>query len=73
MNAPTFPADLTWVLRLHAPDAAPQTAAACCGQLEHVLSGRRHDFDDAAALLACLRHEQGEVQRAAPATAGRRP
>ena len=28
------------------------------GRLEHVLSGRRHDFDNASGLLACLACEQ---------------
>ena len=27
------------------------------GRIEHVLSGRRHDFDSGAALLACLLSE----------------
>jgi hypothetical protein len=38
-------------------------AAGLPGRIEHVLSGRRHDFDSAAALLACLRHELHEVCR----------
>jgi hypothetical protein len=57
------PSDRSWVLRLH-----PGEPDRCAGQLEHVLSGRCHDFDDADALLACLRHEQHEVQRRAGAT-----
>ncbi len=28
------------------------------GRLEHVLSGRLHDFDDGAALVGCLVREQ---------------
>jgi hypothetical protein len=43
------------VLRLVAD---PSDSERLAGRLEHVPSGRRHDFDDAAALLACLRHEQ---------------
>jgi len=31
-----------------------------------VLSRRRHDFDDGAALLACLAHEQLQVARTPP-------
>jgi hypothetical protein len=44
-----------YVLRLVADPSDPDRLA---GRLEHVPSGRRHDFDDASALLACLRHEQ---------------
>lgn len=58
MNHPPCLVDLTWVLRLHR--TAP---GACCGQIEHVLTGRCHDFDDAEGLLACLRLEQHEVAR----------
>jgi hypothetical protein len=58
MNCPPPPADRTWVLRLHGTEPG-----GCCGQLEHVLSGRCHDFDHAEALLACLRLEQREVAR----------
>jgi hypothetical protein len=50
-----------YVVRLLAAPAG--TATRLCGQLEHVLSGRRHDFDDGHALLACLRHEQRQVLR----------
>jgi hypothetical protein len=38
--------------------ALPQQAGRLAGRLEHVLSGRRHDFDDGPALLACLALEQ---------------
>jgi hypothetical protein len=31
------------------------------GRLEHVMSGRRHDFDSGAALLGCLEQEQTHV------------
>lgn len=31
------------------------------GRLEHVLSGRRHDFANGPALLACLAFEQQQV------------
>lgn len=33
------------------------------GRIGHVQSGRRHDFDTAASLLACLRHELEQVCR----------
>lgn len=52
-----------YVVRLLAPPS--DSATRLCGQLEHVLSGRRHDFDDGTALLACLRHEQRQVLRCA--------
>ncbi len=51
----THPSPCAYVLRLVADPSAPERLA---GRLEHVASGRRHDFDDAEALLACLRHEQ---------------
>jgi hypothetical protein len=62
MQRPVPYSDHTWVLRLHRSETG-----ACAGQLEHLLSGRCHDFDDADALLACLRHEQQQVQRQTPA------
>jgi hypothetical protein len=33
------------------------------GRLEHVPSGRRHEFDGGDALLACLAQEQARVAR----------
>jgi hypothetical protein len=70
---PATPAagDGLFVVRL-LPAAASTVLGAplpCAGQLEHVLSGRRHDFADGAALLACLAHEQ----RQAAAVAAARP
>ena len=38
--------------------AEPQHPGRIAGRIEHVLSGRRHDFDDGATLLACLALEQ---------------
>jgi len=35
------------------------------GRMEHVLSGRQHDFDDGPALLACLALEQALQAHAA--------
>ena len=34
------------------------------GRLEHVASGRRHDFDSAEAMLDCLLHEEQQLARA---------
>jgi len=36
----------------------PQHPGRIAGRIEHVLSGRRHDFDDGATLLACMALEQ---------------
>ena len=48
--------------------ANPGQAQQLIGRLEHVPSGRRHDFGDGAALLALLALEQGLVSSAgAPA------
>ena len=44
----------------------PESGAACAGiagRVEHVLTGRRHDFADGAALLAWLVLEQQRQQR----------
>lgn len=59
-----------YVVRLQPPAAGlpPEGAPArLSGQLEHVLSGRCHDFDDGLALLACLAHEQLQVAAATAA------
>lgn len=53
------PAGCIYVLKLRAPD--PRRPGRLAGRLEHVDSGRRHDFDDAAALLRHLRGEQAAV------------
>ncbi|MEQ1686768.1 MAG: hypothetical protein ABL916_24205 [Burkholderiaceae bacterium] len=64
MNAPTLqPGTGAYAIQLLAAD--PSDPARLAGRLEHVLSGRRHDFDNGAALLACLAHEQQQVARAA--------
>ena len=54
-----------FVIKLHPSD--PLHPGGLSGRLEHVLSGRRHDFDNGRALLACLRHEQQQVALAAAA------
>jgi hypothetical protein len=49
---------------LFAVQLRPATAAdrgRLAGRLEHVLSGRLHDFDDGAALLALLAAEQSQA------------
>ncbi|MBI5716265.1 MAG: hypothetical protein HZC37_01095 [Burkholderiales bacterium] len=44
----------------------PRTTAAAGelrGRIEHLLSGRRHDFDTSQALIDCLLHEEQQVGR----------
>ena len=44
----------------------PESGAACAriaGRVEHVLTGRRHDFADGAALLAWLVSEEQRLQQ----------
>jgi hypothetical protein len=53
------PNDGVYAVQLRRPDTHSPRAIA--GRLEHVMSGRRHDFDTGAALLRCLRHEQAQV------------
>lgn len=61
-NTP-LPSNCVYAVKLLATD--PKDPTRLAGRIEHVLSGRRHDFDDGAALLACLAHEQLQVARAA--------
>jgi hypothetical protein len=57
------PSSFVFVVKLRA--GAGNDPRGLSGRVEHVLSGRRHDFDSSAALLACLQQEQQEVQRGA--------
>jgi hypothetical protein len=59
-----FPSAGAYAVTLRAID--PADPARIAGRLEHVLSGRRHDFEDAQSLLACLALERS---RAGPAGA----
>ena len=69
MRATTLlPGSLAYAIQLLGAD--PNDPTRIAGRLEHVLSGRRHDFDDGEALLACLAHEQRQVARAAPPAMG---
>jgi hypothetical protein len=64
MSTPNLsPSSCVYAVKLLATD--PKDPTRLAGRLEHVLSGRRHDFDDGAALLACLAHEQLQVARTA--------
>lgn len=65
--ASSFPAAHGYVVKLRAPD--PAHPEVLRGRLEHLTSGRRHDFDSGEGLLACLQGEQLESlrgMRAAP-------
>lgn len=53
------PNSFVYVVKLRWPDLADPSRLS--GRVEHVMSGRRHDFDNGAALLACLRHEQAQA------------
>lgn len=55
--------DTRYALRLAPPGEDPARLAGC---IEHVLSGRLHRFDDAAALVAWLQGEQRRQAVAAP-------
>jgi hypothetical protein len=61
MNAHTAPSsdpasDRAFAIKLFAAD--PRDPGSLAGRVEHVLSGRRHNFGDGQALLACLAREQ---------------
>lgn len=58
----THASHFVYVVRLRHAD--PRDPSALSGRLEHVMSGRQHDFDNAQALLACLAHEQAQVAQA---------
>ena len=51
----------------------PQHPERLAGRLEHVLSGRRHDFANGQALLACLAFEQQQAVLDASATRSTAP
>lgn len=56
LPAPASPPAALYAVSLRPAD--PQHPGRIAGRIEHVLSGRRHDFDDGASLLACLALEQ---------------
>ncbi|MBX3635580.1 MAG: hypothetical protein KF683_09380 [Rubrivivax sp.] len=58
MDRPNTAPECTYVLKLSPPCPG---GGPLRGRLEHVISGRRHDFDDGAALLECLGHEQRQI------------
>jgi hypothetical protein len=72
MNAlPALPSACVYAVKLLA--VAANESPRIAGRLEHVLSGRRHDFDDGASLLACLALEQALACRAADESASATP
>ena len=52
-----------YAIRLLPPEPGG-TGLRIAGRVEHVLSGRCHDFDDGATLLACLAFEHQQQQAA---------
>lgn len=74
-QSPSFPNTCIYALRLHTPaaDGRAEGLPAVSGQLEHVMSGRRHEFKTGEQLLACLALELARVASAAavpPTSAG---
>ena len=51
----------------------PQCPERLAGRLEHVLSGRRQDFANGQALMACLAFEQQQAVLDATATRSTAP
>lgn len=69
MNASAVtPSAGVYAVKLLATD--PLHPERLAGRLEHVMSGRRHDFANGQALLACLAFEQQQAARDASAAWG---
>lgn len=66
---PVLPSACVYAIKLLGTD--PQHPDRLAGRLEHVLSGRRHDFANGQALLACLAFEQHQATLDATPTLGR--
>jgi hypothetical protein len=62
MNHPHPPSAHAYVIKLGPPGEAGRLQ----GRVEHVLSGRRHDFASAQALIEILLQEEREVARESP-------
>ena len=60
------PADHVYVIQL-----TRRIGTDLQGRLEHVGSGRRHDFDSSLSLLECLQQEEAQVARDLARGAGR--
>ncbi|ARN19019.1 hypothetical protein [Piscinibacter gummiphilus] len=70
MTEPFRPLDHVYVLKLN--QAHPGRPGPS-GRLEHVGSGRRHDFHDGASLLECIAREEARAAQDAEAAALVRP
>lgn len=57
---PTDPRSHVYVLKLTPVEG---DASVLRGRVEHIASGRRHDFHSTPALIDCLRHEEQQVKR----------
>jgi len=64
MTEPFRPLDHVYVLKLN--QAVPGQPGPA-GRLEHVGSGRRHEFHDSASLLQCLALEEARAAQEAAA------
>ncbi|MET0352291.1 MAG: hypothetical protein ABW067_21010 [Rhizobacter sp.] len=62
MTEPFRPLDHVYVLKLH---QAPPGQTGPTGRLEHVGSGRRHEFHDGASLLQCIAIEEARAAQEA--------
>lgn len=60
MSAAPVPTHHVYVVKIN-PTA--DGSAGLAGRVEHVSSGRRHDFDSSQALIDCLLSEEREVAR----------
>ncbi|MFT7775822.1 hypothetical protein [Roseateles sp.] len=60
MSTSSTPHSHVYVLKL-IPDE--MGGSVLRGRLEHIASGRRHDFDSGVALIGCLHHEEQQVAR----------
>ena len=70
MTEPFRPLDHVYVLKLN--QAHPGRPGPS-GRLEHVGSGRRHEFHDGASLLECIAREEARAAQDAEAAARVRP
>lgn len=67
MNLTARPSSHVYVVKL-TPSSVPGQPALC-GRVEHVGSGRRHEFHDGQSLLDCLALEEAQAARTAQALA----
>ena len=65
---PVYPSEFHFVVKLRRSDDS--TSERLIGRLEHLQSGRRHEFDSGRALLSCLVHEKTLLIASEPDTPG---